>query len=356
MKSRVTFAGFAVFAVTILTSMDRPEGAGQVVARRFETNPLVTLRSSASLGDNINGPAIIRVPEWVERPLGRYYMYFAHHSGHHIRLAYADAIEGPWRIHEPGVLPVGKTAFARELPDPPRGPGSFYTHVASPEVYVDHANRRFIMWTHGMWTNGERWPNDVAAAQSWASEKRYGQLTQVSESRDGLAFEARPALTRVSYLRVFRQGDWFYGMARSGRLARSRDPLATFEAGGNPFAGGPYDDRVRHVALLVRGQTLYVFFTAIGDAPERVLVSTIDLTREWNEWRATPPVEVLRPERAYECPDLPLVPSRAGELAKPANEMRDPAIFEEGGRTYLFYSLCGEQGIAAAELTFSDAQ
>jgi hypothetical protein len=40
----------------------------------------------------------------VNRPLGRYYMYFAHHIGHFIaRLA--DQLSGPWKICEPGVLP-----------------------------------------------------------------------------------------------------------------------------------------------------------------------------------------------------------------------------------------------------------
>ena len=29
----------------------------------------------------------------------------------------------------------------------------------------------------------------------------------------------------------------------------------------------------------------------------------------------------------------------------------DPFVFEEDGRAYLFYSICGEQGIAAAEIT-----
>jgi hypothetical protein len=32
-------------------------------------------------------------------------------------------------------------------------------------------------------------------------------------------------------------------------------------------------------------------------------------------------------------------------------ELRDPYVFEENGKMYLFYSFCGEQGIAAAELT-----
>ena len=32
------------------------------------------------------------------------------------------------------------------------------------------------------------------------------------------------------------------------------------------------------------------------------------------------------------------------------NQLRDPAIFEEGGRTYLLYAVAGEEGIALAEL------
>jgi hypothetical protein len=30
--------------------------------------------------------------------------------------------------------------------------------------------------------------------------------------------------------------------------------------------------------------------------------------------------------------------------------MRDPHVFQDGGRTYLFYAVCGEQGVAAAEI------
>ena len=54
---------------------------------RFSTNPLVTGASDASGGRNINGPAVMRVPAFVNKPLGRYYLYFGHHSGQFIRLA-----------------------------------------------------------------------------------------------------------------------------------------------------------------------------------------------------------------------------------------------------------------------------
>ena len=56
------------------------------------------------MGDNINGPSLIKVPDWIENPLGQYYLYFAHHQGTHIRLAYADRLEGPWTTHAPGTL------------------------------------------------------------------------------------------------------------------------------------------------------------------------------------------------------------------------------------------------------------
>ena len=324
----------------------------KVRAMRLVANPLVTLRSSPSLGDNINNPTVIRVPSWVERPLGRYYMYFAHHMGAFIRLAYADSIAGPWNIYEPGVLHVRDTAFYRAQPDPAENLENFYTHVASPEIRLEDDSRRLVLWFHGWWTEGAMWPVGERAARDWARQRGYGQYTQAAVSPDGLRFDVQPAITRTSYLRVFPFDGMLYGMSRLGLLLRSHDPLAAFEAGANPFRDGPYANRVRHVAALQRGGALYVFFTAIGDAPERVMVSTIATTGDWTSWKASDAVEVLRPEAQYECPILPDAPSEAGDVKGLVRQLRDPAVFEENGRTYLFYSFCGEQGIAAAELSF----
>ena len=329
-------------------------GAGskaQVKAIRLAQNPLVTVASSPSLGGNVNGPAVIRVPDWVERPLGRYYMYFANHMGTFVRLAYADSIEGPWKIHEPGVLDVRDTAFFRPQPDPRETLADFYTHVASPEILIDPARRRVVMWVHGWWTNGERWPSAPAAAQKWAREKGYGQFTQAAESTDGLHFQMRPPITRTSYLRVFQYGEYFYGISRLGQLSRSQDPLGSFEIGPNPFRDSTYAGRVRHVGLVRRGDRLHVFFTAIGDTPERVLVSTVDLKSDWRAWRATMPVEVIQPETRYECADMTVAPSEAGDVEGRVRQIRDPFIFEERGKAFLFYSTCGEQGIAAGEIS-----
>ena len=341
-------------ALTLLLLASPSAGLAQpappVGASRLTQNPLITIASSASLGGNVNGPTVIRVPDWVERPLGRYYMYFANHMGEFIRLAYADAVTGPWTIHEPGVLHVRDTAFYRPQPDPPETRADFYTHVASPEILIDPIGRRIVMWYHGWWTNGERWPHEPAAARAWARQRGYSQFTQAADSTDGLHFSVRPAITKTSYLRVFPHRGQLYGVSRLGQVSRSAEPQAAFEPGPRLFRDGAYANRVRHVALVRRGDRLHVFFTAIGDAPERVLMSTIDLTGDWMSWQGSAPVEVLRPESSYECASLPDAPSAAGDVDVAVRQVRDPFVFEEAGRLTLFYTTCGEQGIAAATL------
>jgi hypothetical protein len=345
----LVLALIAAAAPAILRSAQPTPGAVRVT--RFATNPLVTVKSSSTLGGNVNGPTVIRVPDWVQRPLGRYYMYFANHRDVFIRLAYADSVTGPWRIHEPGVWHVRDSALYRPQPDSARF-GGFNTHFASPEVFIDNANRRMVLWAHGWYTNGEHWPTEPKAAQQWANEKGYGQFTQGAVSTDGLTFRAQPAITRDSYIRVFERGGMFYGMARLGNLLRGKDPLAAFEVGPNAFRDTAYgSNRVRHVALVPRGDRLYVFFTAIGDAPEKMLVSTIDMTKPWTDWKVGALADVMQPEMDYECANLPIAKSAVGDIFEPARQIRDPHVLEDGGKTYLFYVLCGEQGVAGAEIT-----
>jgi hypothetical protein len=86
---------------------------------RFEVErlldaPILTSESHESPGPNIHGPSLIRVPDWLPDPLGRYYLYFADHKGRSIRLAWANELTGP---------PAGQPA-ARPLavPEPRRRP------------------------------------------------------------------------------------------------------------------------------------------------------------------------------------------------------------------------------------------
>jgi len=56
------------------------------------------------------------------------------------------------------------------------------------------------------------------------------------------------------------------------------------------------------------------------------------------------------PPRSWEGADAPLTPSVRSTAYGQVNQLRDPAIFEEDGRTYLLYAIAGESGIAIAEI------
>ena len=59
---------------------------------------------------------------------------------------------------------------------------------------------------------------------------------------------------------------------------------------------------------------------------------------------------MLPPEMDYEGASLPLRASRSGASKGPSREVRDPYVFQDEGRLYLFYSVAGESGIGLAEL------
>jgi hypothetical protein len=176
------------------------------------------------------------------------------------------------------------------------------------------------------------------------------QVSLVATSADGIKFAPQKEILGDSYFRVFQWGGYHYAMARLGALFRSRDGLTGFEQGPNPFSTSNEPSRVRHTAVMIEGKTLLVFYSRIGDSPERILLSKIDLTKDWKEWKATEPMAVLEPEMQYEGAHLPLEPSKVGDIKVPVRQLRDPAIFREGRKTYLLYSVAGEQGIGIAEI------
>ena len=199
-------------------------------------------------------------------------------------------------------------------------------HVASPDLHAMPRERQIRLYYHGLTTNGT-------------------QRTRVAISEDGLHFVARAVTLGPSYMRVFRYGGYFYGIAMPGMFLRSRDGLSEFEGGPTLFP-----PEFRHCAVWLAADQLYVFWTRVGDQPERILLTVITLGDDWTAWRASTEVEVLRPEQDWEGADLPQEPSRRGAALLPANHLRDPAVFEEHGALYLLYSVAGERGIGIAEL------
>ena len=192
---------------------------------------------------------------------------FANHMGEFIRLAYADAITGPWKICGRACCTCATPGHVPARPDPKETLEDFYTHVASPEILIDHERKQFVMWFHGWWTNGENWPADPAAARAWAQKKAIRSSRNRRRRSTAFEFQTKPSITKTPYIRVFQHDGYYYGVSRLGRLSRSKDPLASFELGPDPFRDGPHAGRIRHVALVKRGHALQVFYTAIGIRP-----------------------------------------------------------------------------------------
>lgn len=291
-----------------------------IKAVRINKNPIITPDMCDSLGNNINWPSLVRVPEWLPAPLGKYYLYFAHHKGKYIRLAYADALEGPWKIYEPGTLQLGGTSCIR--------------HIASPDLHVDNEKQELRMYFHG------------------PVPTRKIQASFVATSIDGIHFNVSPEILGNAYFRVYRWHDFYYAMSKKGLLYRSENGLTDFEIGPNPFNTLFSKSRVRHVAVQVRGDTLHVYYSRVGDKPESILMSTIKLVPDWMIWKASRPIIILKPEMDYEGVDFPLKPSTMGMAKQSVRQLRDPAIYCEDERTYLLYSVAGEAGIAMAEINY----
>ena len=164
-------------------------------------------------------------------------------------------------------------------------------------------------------------------------------------SRDGLHFEVQDSIAGLPYMRVFRHRSDYFAISMPAQLYRSRDGLSGFECGPK-LTEAP----VRHHALLRHGQSWYLFWTRVGDTPERILVSRLHTESDWRDWRLGEPVEVHRAQRPWEGADLPALASAYGAVHAPVNQLRDPAIFVDSGRIYLLYAVAGERGIAIGEL------
>ena len=335
---------------------------------RFKENPLIRPEMLAGRdGTNICYPSLIQVPAWLPNPLGKYYLYFADHKGAYIRLAYANQVEGPWKIYEPGTLRLDTVVAAVRAAQPASAPEIEGKHIASPDVHVDDERREIRMYFH----------LSLPPSQVW------GHRSGIALSADGISF--RPIGTKPigePYFRVFRRDGYYFALDRVGALTRSRDGLSDFEAGNPAFSeavgnktrgtglttigtrnalkreSGETDSlpgEIRHSGLKIDGDVLTVFFSRGGDLPEHLMCAQAKLTGDWTSWRLSPPVSVLLPTMDYEGGNMPLEAATNQGMQKMPRplfrELRDPYIFRDGSKTYLLYSVAGERGIAGALLS-----
>jgi len=299
--------------------------------------PIIDVKQWLQLGGNANGPSLIKVPDWVEDPLAKYYLYFAHHEGTNIRLAYSDKLSGPWILNKTSALNIFDSLFPVRAPeyseldeqvkqDIANGEDGNYPHIASPDVVVDEASQQIRLYYHGRLEDGT-------------------QATRVAISGNGLNFIAQPEILGLPYFRVFKQEDYYFAMAMPGVLYRSKDGLSKFEKGLTTTK-----ESIRHFAFYQKENECFVFWTRVGDAPERILCSKLLKNENWQRWKLGPETEIHRPMKKWEGNEQPLTPSKYGSSMRPVNQLRDPAIYTENNKIYLLYAIAGEQGIAIGEL------
>lgn len=363
----------ASFAASILnTAMPGFSGEAFSIVRLNDGQPIITKAMFDAVGaaskesSNIQGPSVIRIPDWIapgERisPDAMYYMYFAHHHGDYIRMAWSAHIEGPWhlfkigasvKVGERGVLDLGdedKLEIGNNI--------AIRNHIASPDVHLDDDSKLIVMYFHG--------------PTSFDGENA-GQKSFVTTSRLGLDFSSaiKPVILGNSYFRVFQHSDKLYSISNGGKIHRAlnlSDPWTPpdgfdmngdlWDNVGNPFEGdlreAGHQGRLRHSAVRLVDNMLQVFYSRVGDSPERILLSTIDLNAgDVEAWKPTfPPEEILHAELEWEGGDLKIEPSKSGYAPQMVNQLRDPCIFEDiGGSLYLFYSGGGENAIGVVRL------
>ena len=212
-------------------------------------------------GRNINGPAVLRVPDWIpasERtdPSAQYYIYFADHRGWYIRMAWAAEIEGPWHLWNSGWAPdrawgdgentgtrtVGggvldvrlseyeglpsQLTVAIDRPEDARY--AFLATPASPDVFVDDENERIVMFFHAFSIGSA--PGDGADDHGYLMPPQH---TYVSTSKWGLNFNhginADPGMgmqRRSSASSTFASSPWTAKRVASPCSRRSPSPTA----------------------------------------------------------------------------------------------------------------------------------
>jgi hypothetical protein len=277
---------------------------------------------------NINGPSCLRTPNFIKNPLGKYLLYFAHHAGEFIRVAYSDDIFTNWKILNHKINNVSKEKL-------------FHDHVASPDLYVDNIENKIYMFFHSRIKGSRK------------------QQTFLSKSDDGVNFElVGGSLGLPFYFRHVITETKTFALTKGGNLyINSIGPIiGTWRALNNINTGKSNEEvmhnkfgSIRHLSLIYYMKTLITFYTKIGDAPERIYAAKIEES-EKGIWLISKEFEITRPEFNFEGVNLDLDASVSGPSLKEENALRDPYVFQDGENYYLFYSCAGESGIAVGKL------
>jgi len=184
--------------------------------------------------DDLIFPSVIRVDGRIEKPLGKYYMYYAPHDAPGgICLAYANEVEGPWT--EYGENPLLGRVWA---------PHYEVSHISSPHILWMEDVKKFYLYFHGendttrvaSTTDGIHFTYEKVAV----STAMYDGISEASYARV-FPCTAGPAGTRFVILFMGNNGG-----TRRIYAAWSRDGL-TFTAQKKPLLNPPPGTEVTQV-------------------------------------------------------------------------------------------------------------
>ena len=373
-------ATFLLLIVNVATS-------GCLVGNITRLGPLLSHKSFLHSGNTrrrtINGPSLIHVPSWISNPLGKYYLYFADHSGIHIDIAYANSVEGPYTVL---TATDDDVFFSITLHN---AAPSCIGHVASPDVHIAEDTKTIILYYHC--DCGNR-----------------GQYTFRALSKDGLRFHSGRNAIGPFYFRQFSVNGSIYALAKNRKsgsiLLKYTEPVqpkSAVEHLGHQYNGSlvhPFGDALggsyapvidilpdsRHTAVQTfispppflagggkdstgsiwergtstadgrtdqdsfgarRTERAVVAYSEVGGSPEAIYIAELSINHDASLQQNNPelsssinyaaaivvtiskPCLVLKPEEDFEGAAQPLAPSTDGRVEHFVNQLRDPFLF-----------------------------
>lgn len=302
-----------------------------------------------------NGPMPVKTRAWMndilldgrEGPNEFILYYSSHNSGGSESsidvLGTPSVVEGPWRP----IQPLNNRSVI-QLPS-----NTSCSSLHSPSIVVDDEERSMFMYIHGHGCKG------VSAQPTLVFRSTDG--VKWTRTTDGLyLFRDLFYLTPLTSRR--HEDGYFYAAAKTQESPEGSAILCRSTSMAGPFERGPILGRgLRHLHVhLVQDRHLFIFFTLIGDAPERILLGTVDMMTDdddWMKWKLLPGPTILEPRFDYERGNARTTPSAAGGANGPRVELRDPRFIADddtdGLSGLLFYTVQGEQALASAYLSIN---
>lgn len=271
-------------------------------------------------GSNINGPSLIKVPDFIKNPLGKYYLYFGHHEGTFIRMAYSDDVTANYKIYEGGVLNLSQLNKNFNKPN----------HLASPDVIINNENKTIIMYFHCPYNN-----------------KLTSQSTFYATSFDGLTFNVHNENILYPYFRYFTHDNEKYGLAMNKIGNSSYTSVMK-----RNFITDKFEEicqilpNSRHTCVTTTNKKVFICYSTVGDCPEHICMCELEIDN--NFIRTKNNFSLILPELQYEHSNKKPTKSEYGISRETVCQLRDPFVYVENDIAYILYTISGERGIAIA--------